>query len=37
MTFVDPNTGLVINCQPWEYEQLKGQFIKTKWITGGEE
>ena len=35
MTFVDPETGLVIDCQVWEYEQLKPKFIKTKWETGG--
>lgn len=35
MTFIDPDTGLVITCSPWEYEQIKGQFIKTKWDTGG--
>lgn len=37
MTFVDPDTGLVVHCQPWEYEQLKPKFIKTKWESGGKE
>lgn len=31
MTFVDPDTGLLINCQPWEYEKFRGKLIKTKW------
>lgn len=22
MTFVDPDTGLVITCQPWEYAEM---------------
>lgn len=35
MTFVDPDTGLLVSCQPWEYEQIRGKFIKTKWETGG--
>lgn len=33
MTFVDPDTNMVINCTPWEYEQLKPKFIKTEWTT----
>lgn len=37
MTFIDPDTGLLINCSAAEYEQLKPKYIKTKWITGGEE
>lgn len=22
MTFVDPDTGLVVTCQPWEYAEM---------------
>ena len=33
MTFVDSDTGMLIDCSIWEYQQLKGQFIKTKWVT----
>ena len=38
MTFVDPDTGLVITCQHWEYEQFRAKYIKTKRevINGGE-
>ena len=32
MTVIDPNTGLLITCQPWEYAELCKQhgWIKTK-------
>ena len=33
MTFVDPNTGIVITCSPAEYNELKPQFVKTMWST----
>lgn len=31
MTIVDPNTGLTITCQPWEYDELCKQrgWVKT--------
>ena len=37
MTFVDPDTNLLIDCSIWEYEQMKGQFIKTKYVSSLEE
>lgn len=35
MTVVDPNTGLTITCQPWEYAELCRQhgWIKTTYET----
>ncbi len=35
MTVVDPNTGLLITCQPWEYAELCKQrgWIKTTYET----
>ena len=30
MTFVDPDTGIVITCSPWEYEELRKRYIKIK-------
>lgn len=35
MTVVDPNTGLMITCQPWEYAELCRQhgWIKTVYET----
>ena len=35
MTVIDPNTGLLITCQPWEYAELCKQhgWIKTKYET----
>lgn len=35
MTLIDPNTGLLITCQPWEYAELCKQhgWIKTTYET----
>lgn len=35
MTVIDPNTGLMITCEPWEYAELCKQrgWIKTKYET----
>lgn len=35
MTVVDPNTGLTITCQPWEYAELCRQhnWVKTTYET----
>lgn len=35
MTVVDPNTGLMITCQPWEYAELCKQhgWVKTTYET----
>ena len=35
MTFIDPNTGLLITCEPWEYAELCKQrgWIKTEYET----
>lgn len=35
MTVIDPNTGLLITCQPWEYAELCRQhgWIKTTYET----
>lgn len=35
MTVIDPNTGLLITCQPWEYAELCKQhgWIKTRYET----
>lgn len=35
MTVVDPNTGLLITCEPWEYAELCKQlgWIKTAYET----
>ena len=35
MTVIDPNTGLTITCQPWEYAELCKQrgWIKTTYET----
>lgn len=33
MTFIDPDTGLLISCTPSEFEQLKPKYIKTKWTS----
>lgn len=28
MTFIDPDTGIVIDCSVWEYELLRSKYIK---------
>ena len=35
MTIIDPNTGLMITCEPWEYAELckRQGWIKTKYET----
>lgn len=35
MTVIDPNTGLLITCEPWEYAELCKQrgWIKTEYET----
>lgn len=35
MTVIDPNTGLLITCQPWEYAELckSHGWIKTAYAT----
>ena len=35
MTVIDPNTGLLITCEPWEYAELCKQrgWIKTTYVT----
>lgn len=35
MTIIDPNTGLLITCEPWEYAELCKQhgWIKTTYKT----
>lgn len=35
MTVVDPNTGLLITCEPWEYAELCKQrgWVKTAYET----
>lgn len=35
MTVIDPNTGLLITCEPWEYTELCKQrgWIKTEYET----
>ena len=35
MTFVDPETKLVIHCSPWEYEELRKKFVKTEIVVYG--
>lgn len=33
MTFVDPNTGILVTCSPWEYAEMAKDrgWIKTTW------
>ena len=33
MTFIDPDTGLMITCSTLEYDELRKKFVKTNWTT----